>query len=492
MARRRGGRSQKAAPSSNSFFGEYLAKAMPTDSGMLSNTIADMNARTIGNNEIYWSLYKGHPWIRACIDIIANAVSQEGFDLRPTDESQSGIDESDPRIGDLQQFFRICWVGRFNTFRKAIKALVTDQQTYGAAYLRRKHGQVNGSKALAGLERLDARYVTPHLAEDKKSIDYFVLAPPKMDVSGPIQQAAQQMSSVNGMQDSEKIPAGEIIMFSTDYGGDAVLPSPSPLEALDLTAAMDMNVRKHRNSFFENGATLGNVLCCENASDDQVRDAQKKLTLHHVSSRRAYRNLAIAGKWSLLNLMQGGKHEVDFVKGTGIVIEEVMAVYKIPPGKLRDVAGALGQAGKNEDDETFEQECVLPIEECIYETLTLEIIKKEFEIDDLEMIPARRNKLHLERIEAAVSLLKCGGTGNEARDLIGLPRSDAPGMDVPMFLAATQGNVAGDEPADPSQPAPPQEGEVTDPEDVDDETGNDGERGRKARANPKARRKVWY
>jgi hypothetical protein len=111
----------------------------------------------------------------------------------------------------------------------------------------------------------------------------------------------------------------------------------------------------------------------------------------------------------------------------------------------------MGQAGKGEDDETFEQECVLPIEENLYETLTIELLQKEWGIEDLVIVPKRRNKVHPERALVALNGVKSGWTGNEAREYQGLPRVDDPGMDIPLFLSATAGNVAQDEPADPAQ-----------------------------------------
>lgn len=466
------------------------SKAMPTDVQMLAGTLADLSAKQIGDSETYWRLYLKHPWIRTCVDLISNAVAQEGYDVHPVDEAQD-LEEDDERVKQIHDFFRIAFVGKNNTFRKAVNALVTDDQTFGAGYIRKKYGQVDGQKTLVGLERLNARYMVPRLTEDRTQIDYFTFLPSKPEASGfsgAVQEAAQQISAINGNR-GERIPSDEIILFSSGCGGDDVLPSPSPLEALDLTAAMDMNVRRHRNSFFENGAAVGNVLCSNNATDQQVMDAQKKLTMHHVGSRRAYRNMALGGDWKILNLMQGGKHEIDFIKGSSLVMEEICAVYKIPPSKLRDVSGAMGQSGKGEDDEAFEQECVLPIEECLYETLTLEILHKEFGIDDLRLVPARRNRLHLDRFPAAVNGSKIGMTGNELRDLVGLPKVDDPKMDIPLFLGATAGNVAQDEPAAPAQPPQPQDGDVTTP---DEATHADNEVGANASKGFIRRKARWY
>jgi len=66
-------------------------------------------------------------------------------------------------------------------------------------------------------------------------------------------------------------------------------------------------------------------------------------------------------------------------------------------------------------------------------------------------------------------------------------------MDTPMFLGATQGDVAGDEPVDPNAPAQPlQTGDVTNPEDVDDETGHGDGGGRQPTKKGKARSRSWY
>jgi hypothetical protein len=218
---------------------------------------------------------------------------------------------------------------------------------------------------------------------------------------------------------------------------------------------MDLNIRKHRNSFFKNGAAVGNVLVNKECNEDDFRNAEKAMLSLHIGPGGAYKNLLLAGDWEVKSLMQSGKNDLDFVKATEIVRDEICSVYCVPVSKIVNVAGSMGQAGKGEDDETYNQECVLPIEELIYEKITQNILCGELDVEGYEIVPKRRNAMRYDRIQAAKDLVTCGGTGNEARAIIGLaPISDARfEMDAPLFVAHTAMTVGDDEPTkqDPNQ-----------------------------------------
>jgi hypothetical protein len=370
-----------------------------------------------------------------------------------------------------------------------------DTETYAVGYAHKKYGKSDGITALSGLERLNPLRIKPVLNAAKDAVEYYAVKKAQnTETSGPVAQAAAQFSNAD---DSTllKIPADDMIVFTLDEGGDDILPSPSPLEALDLTCATDLSVRKHRKKMFENGATLGNVLFSKTASESQVRDAQNKLK-RQAGGDNSFRNLAIGGDWDIKSLLASGGRDFDFIKGSELTIEEICAVYSMPPSKLRNVSGAMGQAGKGEDDETFEQECVLPIEESFYETLTIEILQKEFEIDDISFAPARRNKIRLDRFNAAAQGVKFGMSGNQALDLVGLPKSEVEGMDIPLFIGATGQNGVQDDEIDPPAPPPQQPGDddVSKPGEMNNENTDKTKarvRGRKSAANPKARQ-IWF
>ncbi len=419
-----------------------------SDASLLVGTIADSNMQRMPDCQQYWILYKKHPWVRACVKMIANAVAQEGFAVALVDgESHRAItNDDDPRVGDIFTFFRHAFVGRIKTFRQAMKALTTDLEVFGVAYWRRKRA----GRVLVGLERLDPRLVTPVLSKDKTKIDSYAIAKNQLSNMGVVVEQSG----------TEEIPTDEVILFTAEEGGDAILGGPALLEALDITLAMDMNIRQHRNSFFQNGAAVGNVLINKEGVEEQVEAAVKQLRSQKTGSKRAYSNLVLTGDWIVQSLMQSGKNEVDFVKGTEAVRTEVCSIYGVPESKFMQAKGGLGSSGKGEDDETFEQDCILPLEELVYETITREIMQGDFDIEDLAMIPKRRNALRYERIDAAMNIVKCGGSGNEARTMIGLPPIEDPkyDMDAPLFITVRGKTVGEDEPLAIQQDANQEQG----------------------------------
>lgn len=433
-----------------------------TDASILAGTLADASVQHMPDAEQYWLLFKKHPWVRACVRLIANAVAAEGYDVAHAEGEE--LDENDPNVTLIHQFFSVAFIGKTNTFRKWVKATAIDLEVFGWSFLRKKYGTIDAKKTLVGLERMDPRLIHPKLNAQRTEIESFILKRNTYNYDGVVVDAGAPDASVASAVNGTPIEPEEIIMFSLDEGGDVLLGAPSPLEALDLTCAMDLNLRHHRNSYFRNGAQTGNIFVNKEADEDAVRAAEKQLIAMKVGPRSAYKNLLLTGDWDVKSLQQSGKQEMDFIKGSEVIRDEICAVYSIPVSKLINVSGAMGQAGKGEDDETFEQECVLPLEENIYETLTEELLKNDFGIDDLVLVPKRRNKVHAERFESAALMVRFGCSGNDARDFVGLPKSDVPGMDVPLFIGATAQGVVTDEPVDPAaqQPAQDQSQELDD------------------------------
>jgi phage portal protein BeeE len=211
---------------------------------------------------------------------------------------------------------------------------------------------------------------------------------------------------------------------------------------------LDLAIRKHRQAFFNNGAVPGGILTIPKANREQAREVEQRINQDKGGPDNAYKTWVLTGEGTsyVSRGVEAGEKDVDFVNGSGLNRDEVCAVYHVPPGKLLFSGNALGSSGKAEDDATFQEQCVLPLEEAIYEILTRDLLNAEFGMDDIELAPQRRHSLRLDMFDAAEKLVKIGGTGNEARELVNLKKMDDPRfeMDVPMFVGAT-GGVASDE-----------------------------------------------
>jgi hypothetical protein len=400
-----------------------------SDQDIIAATIADSSAGRTTNREQEWYCYERHPWVRACVRLIANSVSQESFTVAAIEgETASPLTpDDDPRVKEIHEFFRTAFSGK--SLRSALVTLVTDIEVFGLGYWeRRKQGN------LIWFERQDPRTMTPVLNAEKTEIaSYIVKRPQQMGGSG--------MMMIDSAAPARTISADDVIHFAFE-GGDAVFGAPSLLESLDLTVAMDLSIRLHRNAYFRNGATHGTYVLLPEASEEQAQEFEKKMFGLKVGASKAYSPIIIAGQQAdVKQFATAGKNEIDFIKGSELSRDEIAAVFSVPVGKLLFSGGALGSAGKAEDDETFQRDCVLPLEEMIYETLTQEVLVKEFEIDDLALIPRRRAQVRLDRFLSATTLVKFGGTGNEARDLVGLPKVDDEKMDLPLFIGNQGGTV---------------------------------------------------
>ncbi len=428
-----------------------IVTAKAIASGDVSQSSLDIISNATSKSrdlDLYWMCYAKHPWVRAVVDAIAKAVSAEGFLVGPVmGEDATLLGQSDdPRGAQIMDFFAHAFPNR--TWRSEIFALATDVLVYGVGYWRK--ARANG--LVVGLERFDPRTVTARLNDSKTAILRYTVRPLGSDFT---------MATTT-------YEAADVIMF-TFPGGDVVTGAPSKLESLDLTLAGDMLARQYRNSFFQNGAKAGGVLVFKGADEEQVKAAARMIQSQRAGVRNAFTTWLLAGDFEYTPMPDSGKNDGDFLKLSAMTRDEVCAAYHVPPGKIVFSGNALGSSGKSEDDATFQEWAVLPLEELIYEKLTIDLLHNEFGETDLALAPNRRNRIRYDRIDAAQGIVKSGGTGNEARALMGLAPISDPRfpMDVPLFIGHTAMTVEADEPN--STPAPLVDGNVEEHLDAVDE-----------------------
>jgi hypothetical protein len=158
--------------------------------------------------------------------------------------------------------------------------------------------------------------------------------------------------------------------------------------------------------------------------------------------------MILAGTWKVDQIARSGRDDADFVKASALNREDVCSVYKVPVGMLTFSGSALGGSGKGEDRDFFEEFAVLPLEELIYERITISLLNDEWEMEDIRLLPKRRSRVRTARFDSAALGVKFGMTGNEVRALVGAPPITDPlyAMDVPLFIGATgAGGFSSDE-----------------------------------------------
>lgn len=389
--------------------------------------------------DTYWMLYQKHPWVAACVNLIANTIAGDGYSVQPIGEGTSDDLQGDDRIPQIDEFFRNAFKGKI-THRRAMFSLAVDLLVFGCGYWRKTRV---GGKAIF-LERVDPRFVLPKPNAERTEIEKFVIR------KRSLLDSADMLTVVNApvFSGGEDVDPKDMIFFTLG-GGDQLLGAPSPLEHLDHTIGLDLAIRKHRQAFFTNGAVPGGILALPMANREQAIEVENRINNEKRGPDNAYRTWVLNGQASYQSRgIEAGEKDIDFVQGSALNRDEVCAVYHVPPGKLLFSGNALGSSGKAEDDATFQEQCVLPLEEAVYEILTRDLLSAEFDMEDIELAPQRRHSLRLDMFQAAESLVKIGGTGNEARTLVNLKKMDDPKfeMDAPLFIGATGQGVLSDEP----------------------------------------------
>lgn len=418
----------------------------PDSVGTFATGMLGANARTAGPSvsdmDTYWMLFCKHPWVRTCVSYIAEAVAAEGFSIIPVDgvTAAPASEQEDERLGQLHQFFANCTPN--STFTDLRLSTAIDLRVHSVAYWRKDRVSKRGLPRF--FERIDPRIIRPRLAKDRKSIDGFVIR-------------SVENGGLVGVEAKVEIVDPKDIVFFKMAGGDPLLGMPSPLEALDITIDQDWKIRNHQRAFFRNGGVSGRVIQIDGVDAEGAQKIQKRLKAEKTGVEAAFTDLVIPGTGVRIEQSSAsqGKNELDFLKGSEAARNEIAAVFKIPVGMLTFAAGALGSAGKEQDDDGFQRYAVLPVERAIYDTLTRDVLVGDFAITDLRLVPQRLQQIRLDRFDAAKTSLEAGATVNEARSIVGFPSISGKGVDcdVPIVMnrqpiAAAEVTATGDKGGD--------------------------------------------
>ena len=266
--------------------GEYVgvSKADSTDPQAVFDAMA-LGATNISLLDQYWLTYQKHPWVAACVNLIANTIAGDKYDvLARAAAGEQGSDDvaKDERVAMINEFFDQGFVGK-KTYRREMFALVVNILIFGPSYWRKKRA----GKLCVGLERLDPRCVLPKANEDRTEIVKYLVRKMQPGENG----------SLVGMplfENAEKVPPEDILFFTLG-GGDQLLGAPSPLEHLDHTIGLDMAIRTQRASFFRNGATMGKIIALKNGRRNDVRELENQIRSSKRGPDNAFKTWVIGG-----------------------------------------------------------------------------------------------------------------------------------------------------------------------------------------------------
>jgi HK97 family phage portal protein len=356
-------------------------------------------AAKLSEAEQYWFFAEKHPYIGSCVSLIAGALAASGYEIVApgADMDQTEVD-ADPRTAAIKFIFDN--PNNDQSFADVIEQISMDMDVVGKAYvhiLRLPGGQ------MVGFERIDSRTMAPILSDDGTKIIAF-----------------KQRVMIKGQTSITSFDPQDIVFFYLP-GAKDVTGGASLMDRLDFTVAVDMAARRHNVAYFKNGAKPGLILVNKKLNAEQMDISKKEIALQKKGTNNAYDSLLLAGDWEVTLVKTDGDEE--FGKGQDRARQDICSVYHVPESKLKTTEGALGGNGKDQDDQTFHEECVFPRAMRIFRTFTRRILRDELGITDLELRPKAKYAIRQSSIADAVTALQSGASINEARALVGWPKS---------------------------------------------------------------------
>lgn len=453
--------------------------------GELARSIRD-NDNSLADKALYFYLYKTHPWVYACVELICQTAAQDRHTY-PTEDmphgssalQQSGRatkasakaqkrpnlgrrdlreddgDEADlgpePKDGVefLEHFF--AEVNDFEGFNDLLEATYRDlmisgeafilKQRLGARVLQGKMSPTEGEEASAGIGRYShvvqnaqARVVSLHRIPSRYTR--------AIAGDGGYPEKFRQYADGGGFRE---YALADVIYFR--------IPDPtnpgrglSPLESLDLSLATDVSAGKYNEAFFRNGAKAGMVFSAQGLSEPEIRRNKEWIKNEYVRPENAHKPMLLLGNITLVRDGNKAQNDMEFINLRAFTREDICAVYSVPISKLLMQDGSSGQTGKMSDDITFRADTVGPLQTKVYEAVNRQLMKRDFPAQPL-LVPPRQEKIRLDLLEAAQSLVSVGGTGNEARAVLHLPTmDDDPMMNKPLFFTPGLRTLTPDDP----------------------------------------------
>lgn len=390
-----------------------ILKALPSRPTVASTMGSQANGRIaleeqswqkehLENAAIHYLMYRINPWVRSCIDLIAQAATADMYTVAASSDT----------LRDALLVYLASLNPRMS-FNRLLRGVYRDLQIDGNWYGRMTF--VDG--APVSLYRVDFRRIVPRPPKEGGEIEEYTL----FDVSRAYQYAGTQ------------IPAQQILHLTLNDAGENGC-GLAPMESLDYTLALDESARRFQQAYFQNGVKAGDVYSAENSIDPELIERDRQYLMdNHTSPTMAWAPLFLEGAWKLVRGGHDTKRDADFMNLKGWDREEVASVYSVPLTLLSTaIVGALGGNGKEQDAQLFREAVISPLQGQVMEDMTAQVVVGGLGNTEAKIEPPRGARIRMESAQTAEIMVQVGATGNQALAVLNLPPVE--GMDVPLFL----------------------------------------------------------
>lgn len=423
-------------------------------------TYASAYAQLYSLAATFMRLYKQVSWVKACVDLIADATTSESYIIKQVAQQDELDDQAEnPRIKALQTVFDNInpEYDLMELTNKNIRAL----QINGTSYNRilRKAG----SKQIVGMEYIRFTRVKPNVNDSGELVSW----------------------SIKGKRGSavETVRKEDVAVFKLAHPDDDII-GLSPLESLDLPLGVDIQAQRFNEAAFRNGPYASLILSMSEADPDEVERNREYIKNNFTKPENAHKPMFLEGDVKVIgDSLQRRGVDGSFIELRKFNREEICAVFRVPVTKL--ITDGANRSNTEEHDETFVRDTIEPLQRLYWQQFNRRILQREFGITDMIVIPGKKQDVTMTNINIAKGMVQSGATGNEARKVMNLNSID--GYDVPMFAITVTPETDAESTTNQSKnqqavikPVPPQNvkkatATADAPDDTEDDTSQDDE-----------------
>lgn len=352
---------------------------------------------------LQWRAYVQNPWVRSCIDLIAQAATADKYGIVSSDDKEREALET--LLEDIAPR---------TTFDRLLRTIYRDLEINGNCYIRVTFR--NGFPS--SLHRIDFRQIVPDLPEKG---------------FGEIKSYSVYEGGDTTLSPM-KLKAREVIHITLNDSGENST-GLSPLESLDETLSLAVYSTKFQRGFFKNGVKAGDIYASDGEMDPDTYDKDKAyLVANYTQPDQSYSPLFLLGNWKLVARGQDVRKDGDFLALLSWLREEIASVLSVPLSLLSTQSkGAMGGEGKEQDRMLFLNQVISPLQKQVLEDVNQQLLVNLFGNNRVRLAPPGRAALRLEDMQAAKLLTQVGATLNEVRAAVNLA-SIGPDGDIVLML----------------------------------------------------------
>jgi len=338
---------------------------------------------------VYFYMYKANPWVRACVNRIAEEATRMDFEVQHVKGLLNG--QPRPAAKELQD-----WLAR-QKLRALLEATIRDTMVYGKGFVAIE--PTRGGKP-ASLYRLDARITDPVVDETNNLLSF--------------------RQTWLGTEVTFEVE--EVIYWYIEGPPGPYLPDPIMDSLLDTVEA-DARQRKFKTAFLRNAALISMILETETTDDGVIKANREYVRSELSGEEKAGRALVLGGVNKLLHF-GSPRLDVALADLAKIGRQEVCAVYGVPEAEL-GVGDDANRSTKGGMRQTFVEGTVAPLQTSVCGEFDEQFVHREppgWGNPDLSLKPTPFPKqAGAEEARVADSAAKIGTIRDDLLEVLGLP-----------------------------------------------------------------------